>query len=67
MDSNKERKTRKPYDGLNALAVKATARHFEVTESYARMIVTGAKKATRSKEIIAFFNEKYRELQKIIN
>lgn len=56
----------KYYDAVRALAVKATAKHYQVTESYVRICLKGIPRSERSKSIRVYCEEKYDELQKVL-
>lgn len=62
MDQNNH----KYYDAVRALAVKATAKHFQVTESYVRICLKSIPRSERSKNIRKHCEEKYGDLQKVL-
>ncbi|WP_118976637.1 hypothetical protein [Taibaiella koreensis] len=61
-----EQSNHKYYDAVRALAVKAAAKQFQVTESYVRICLKGIPRSERSMSIREYCEEKYSELQKVL-
>jgi hypothetical protein len=56
-------KTRPKYDKVKALAVKQTADHFDITDSYVRQVERGD---ADNEEIKRYYNETYFRIKKAL-
>lgn len=62
--TTKSRK-RPPHDPNKVVAVKATAKKFEVTEAYVRLCVSGDAKTGQSDDIRKYYQTVYQRIQSV--